>query len=74
MSVFPYILGIVALAFCYDLAVKGMRLRAVGNQQDAETVQALHKTLTRLEDRIENIESIVIDRAQEQDFDRRLSS
>ena len=74
LSLMPYIVAIVVLALGYDIVVRGMRMRANGSASDTETMQELHKGLLRLEERIENIESIVIDRAQEQDFDRRLSS
>lgn len=73
-ALMPYIVGIIVCGLVYDVVVRAMRLRANGNARDAEALQELHKCLTRLEERIENIESIVIDHSQEQDFYRRLSS
>jgi len=75
MNVFTFILAIVISCLAYDLIIKRMRARDQGRmEEDARTIQEMHKLLMRLEDRVDALETLVIDRSREEDFERKLSS
>lgn len=75
MNPMEFTLALLALVFVYKIIVSTIRRRdRARNDDDARTLQELHKITTRLEERVEALETIVIDRTRESDFDRKLYS
>jgi phage shock protein B len=75
MSLWTFLFACLLLGFTYDVIVKAMQRRNEGRgEEEVRTLQEIHKLLTRLEERVEALETIVIDQTKESDFYRRLSS
>jgi len=75
MNPMEFVLALLVLVFIYKIIIRTIHRRdSARNDEDARTLQELHKITTRLEERVEALETIVIDRSRESDFDRKLYS
>jgi len=70
-----FTLALLVLVFSYKIIKSAIRRHdKAQNDEDARTIQELHKLTARLEERVEALETIVSDRSRESDFDRKLYS
>lgn len=74
MSPFAFVIALTGIVLTYKLAVEFMRRRDAGEAEDGKILQEIHRALSRLEERVEALETLVIDKTRAAEFERRLSS
>lgn len=74
MSPFAFVIALVGIVLGYKLAVEFMRRREAREGDDGKILQEIHRALSRLEERVEALETLVIDKTRAAEFERRLSS
>ena len=68
MNVFTFVISLIAIGCLYEIIKKGMERRdSEYPTEDAELMQQFNRSVTRMERRIEALETILMDRVERQE-------
>jgi len=70
MNVFVFVLGVITLVFAYRLADRAICRRKDSDVGETQLIQDINRSLQRMEQRIEALETIVIEKYSSDSFER----
>jgi hypothetical protein len=69
MNVFVFVLGVITLVFAYRLADRAICHRRESEPSETQMIQDINRGLQRMEQRIEALETIVIEKYSGEPFE-----
>lgn len=69
MNAFVFVLLLVATILGYDLAARAMRRRDSTTSEETQLMQEIYRGLQRMEQRVEALETILIEKASRKTFE-----